>query len=160
MPKKCIVAGCIIERGGKVLLIKHKKLHVWLYPGGHVEPGELPHEAAIREAKEETGIGVRLRTCAGHGSAAIKSKEAKELPLPFVILLERVQYAACVHMHFDMVYAASMASGAISLNKKEATDIGWFSRSEIEKLRTFDNVKQVLARFFSECARNPHQGHK
>jgi 8-oxo-dGTP pyrophosphatase MutT (NUDIX family) len=42
---------------GRVLLI-HERLETgthWLTPGGGLEPGELPHEAAIREAREETG---------------------------------------------------------------------------------------------------------
>ncbi|MCL5413284.1 MAG: NUDIX hydrolase [Candidatus Marsarchaeota archaeon] len=54
MEKTCIVAGCVIVNKGKILLLKHKKLGVWLYPGGHIEEGEMPTEAAIREAKEET----------------------------------------------------------------------------------------------------------
>src|SRR3989344_2869084 len=44
----------------KVLLHKHKKLHIWLPPGGHIELDEDPNEAAIREAKEETGLDVEL----------------------------------------------------------------------------------------------------
>lgn len=42
--------------GKKVLLFFHEKLHKWLQPGGHVEAGELPWEAASRELMEETGI--------------------------------------------------------------------------------------------------------
>src|SRR5215469_10989935 len=39
-----------------ILLIKHKGLGVWLPPGGHVEEGELPHIAALRETFEETNL--------------------------------------------------------------------------------------------------------
>lgn len=42
------------ERG--VLLHRHKRLGLWLQPGGHVEPGETPWNAARREASEETGL--------------------------------------------------------------------------------------------------------
>ena len=49
-----IVAG---ERG--VVLHLHKRLGIWLQPGGHIEPGETPWEAALREATEETGLSVR-----------------------------------------------------------------------------------------------------
>ena len=34
---------------GKVLLHFHRKLGMWLPPGGHIEEGELPDEAAVRE---------------------------------------------------------------------------------------------------------------
>jgi 8-oxo-dGTP pyrophosphatase MutT (NUDIX family) len=42
------------ERG--VLLHRHKRLGLWLQPGGHLEAGEWPWEAARREAEEETGL--------------------------------------------------------------------------------------------------------
>jgi 8-oxo-dGTP pyrophosphatase MutT (NUDIX family) len=47
---------------GRVLLI-HERLEVgthWLTPGGGLEPGELPHQAAIREAREETGADLMI----------------------------------------------------------------------------------------------------
>jgi 8-oxo-dGTP pyrophosphatase MutT (NUDIX family) len=41
-----------------VLLHRHRRLGIWLQPGGHVEPGERPEDAALRETVEETGIAV------------------------------------------------------------------------------------------------------
>ena len=38
----------------------HKKLDVWLYPGGHVEDTETPDEALVREVKEETGLDIEI----------------------------------------------------------------------------------------------------
>jgi 8-oxo-dGTP pyrophosphatase MutT (NUDIX family) len=42
------------ERG--VVLHLHKRLEIWLQPGGHIDAGELPWDAAIRETFEETGL--------------------------------------------------------------------------------------------------------
>lgn len=51
-------AGGVIFEDGSVLLILVKNLkgdHVWTFPKGHLEPGETPEAAAIREVSEETG---------------------------------------------------------------------------------------------------------
>jgi len=50
-------AFVVSSRG--VILHKHKKLGIWVQPGGHVDPGESPAEAAASEAFEETGLAVR-----------------------------------------------------------------------------------------------------
>lgn len=51
-------AGGVILEDGTVLLILVKNLkgdHVWTFPKGHLEPGETPEAAALREVTEETG---------------------------------------------------------------------------------------------------------
>src|SRR5258708_915119 len=59
--KICYTAAGMLLIDGKVLLVKHKKLGIWLNPGGHIEPNELPHLAAEREYFEETGVKVRAK---------------------------------------------------------------------------------------------------
>ncbi len=53
-----VTASAIVigERG--VVLHKHKRLGIWLQPGGHIEEEEDPPTAALREAQEETGLPV------------------------------------------------------------------------------------------------------
>ncbi|GBE31171.1 MAG TPA: NUDIX hydrolase [Nitrospirae bacterium] len=51
----------IIEYQGGIILIKRKNPpHGWAIPGGFVDYGECLEDAAVREAKEETGLDVRL----------------------------------------------------------------------------------------------------
>jgi 8-oxo-dGTP diphosphatase len=42
--RKCVVASGVLIRDGRVLMIRHRRLGVYLYPGGHVENGETPIE--------------------------------------------------------------------------------------------------------------------
>lgn len=54
------VTGSAIVIGPRgVVLHRHKRLGLWLQPGGHLEAGETPWDAALREAHEETGLTVR-----------------------------------------------------------------------------------------------------
>jgi ADP-ribose pyrophosphatase YjhB (NUDIX family) len=51
----------IIEHGGGVVLIRRKFEPLgWAIPGGFVDYGESLEEAAVREAREETGLEVEL----------------------------------------------------------------------------------------------------
>jgi 8-oxo-dGTP pyrophosphatase MutT (NUDIX family) len=55
------VTGSAIVTGPRgVLLHRHKRLGIWLQPGGHIDDGETPWDAALREAGEETGLQMRF----------------------------------------------------------------------------------------------------
>ena len=43
-----------------VLLIRRRDIPVWVLPGGGIEDGESPEQAAIRETQEETGFSVDI----------------------------------------------------------------------------------------------------
>lgn len=51
-----VTASAIVLSPAGVVLHRHKRLGVWLQPGGHVDPAETPAEAAVREVREETGL--------------------------------------------------------------------------------------------------------
>lgn len=59
------LAGNVIIDGGKLLLLYRSDKGYWELPGGKVEDGELPKEAAEREAREEIGVEVDARSPLG-----------------------------------------------------------------------------------------------
>ena len=55
-----ITGSAIVVGPRGTVLLEHKRLGMWLQPGGHVDQGESPWDAALREAWEETGLDVRF----------------------------------------------------------------------------------------------------
>jgi 8-oxo-dGTP pyrophosphatase MutT (NUDIX family) len=62
-PEAHFTASAVVvdESGVQTLLVHHRKSGAWFQPGGHFEPGdESAAAAALREAREESGLEVRL----------------------------------------------------------------------------------------------------
>ncbi|MBO2522008.1 MAG: NUDIX hydrolase [Firmicutes bacterium] len=119
------VATFVVHRG-RVLLLHHAKLSKWLPPGGHIEPHELPDEAAVREVREEAGIDVRLV-----GERALPVDDPRQLIIPRGVQVETI---APGHEHIDLVYFAVPVGDTRLTRNREALDIGWFTRDELEAL--------------------------
>ena len=86
----------------QVLLHEHRKLGKWLPPGGHIDPNELPDQAAIREVFEETGVSVDL---IGTDRLEFKPEpdSPRQLTRPRGIQLENITPG---HEHIDLIYFA------------------------------------------------------
>lgn len=57
--------AAIFDREGRILLVRRSDDGLWCLPCGWVEANESPEEAAIREAREETGLEVKARQLVG-----------------------------------------------------------------------------------------------
>lgn len=60
MKKEAAIAILFNEKRDQVLLVRRRDIPVYVPPGGGIDPGELPEQAALREALEETGVDVKI----------------------------------------------------------------------------------------------------
>ena len=111
----------------KVLLRKHDKYRIWLSVGGHIELGEDPNEAALREVKEEVGLDIQLYHEGQH--LLIKQEDYRELIPPQFMNRHRIKDS---HEHVTLVYFARSNTDRLVLSEKEKSDeCKWFTQNEL-----------------------------
>lgn len=108
---------------GKVLLLKRRKMEVWEFPGGKVEWGETPEEAARRELKEETGLAGGSAEFVGITSATYEKEGSQK------------------HSIY-IVYKGAVDSGEISVGL-EHEDARWVSLEEAKFMKLGLNCEDV-----------------
>lgn len=131
---RTLTATVYIIKDNKVLLHMHKK-HKSLFPvGGHMLPDELPHETAIREAYEESGLKVKLI----NDQKQLGMTRVRQLNNPRYTLLENIGHEI---ENIDFIYFATTESDQVSPQKGESKDLYWMSREEILQS---DNIKEHI----------------
>jgi ADP-ribose pyrophosphatase YjhB (NUDIX family) len=127
----------------RTLLLLHRKLGIWVPPGGHIDPHELPDVAAIREVREETGLEVELLArgrALGH---------VQVLPQPYCILLEDI---APDHQHIDLIYFARVSGGSLAHAEREAQTARWYSWDELAGAEIAEDIRELGRRAIESCA--------
>jgi 8-oxo-dGTP pyrophosphatase MutT (NUDIX family) len=104
-----VTASAIVVGPSGVVLHRHRRLHRWLQPGGHLEPGETPPEAALRECVEETGLPV------------VHSADG-----PILAHLD-VHTAARGHVHLDLRYVMWAPDLPPAPGPGESQEVAWFT---------------------------------
>ncbi|HTA77735.1 MAG TPA: NUDIX domain-containing protein [bacterium] len=118
-----------IVQDQKVLFIFHKQLQRWLPIGGHIELEEHPEQAAIREAKEESGLDVEL---VGEKSPFHDEPGFVPLMTPSYMDMHLIKEP---HWHIGLIYFARVKSGEVRLNTEEHQDIQWLGENDFENPR-------------------------
>jgi len=113
---------------GRVLLVHHRKLDKWLPLGGHIELDEDPEQAALREAREESGFEVELL-----GERPPTTEPGtRALIAPRFLDIHRINET---HEHIGMIYWARPKGGQLSLAAAEHHDIRWCSAADLDQLQ-------------------------
>ena len=141
-----------VVHDGKVLLIHHRQLDKWLPLGGHIELDEDPEQAALREAREESGLDVELL-----GERPPTTEPGtRALIAPRFLDIHRIN---ATHEHIGMIYWARPRDhrGAVQLATEEHHDIRWCSDGELERLQPAmsNAVKWYCHQALAEVSRPP-----
>ena len=130
------VAVFVVHKG-KVVLMKHPRLGLWLPPGGHVEPGETPDQTALREVLEETGLSVQLIGEKGPRDGVTP------LTRPLGIQLEPIGPG---HEHIDLIYLARVKGEPRLLAERSTQGLDWYSPDEAARIGANQEVMTWIAR--------------
>lgn len=114
---------------GRVLLVRAAEDGKWTIPGGMVEPGELPAEAAIRETKEETGLDVELIRILG----------------VFGGPLFRIEYPNGDRVSFvSTTFEGKVIGGNITPDGSETVEARYFSKEDLSSVELKPYIEETL----------------
>ena len=117
------VGAIIKNKEGKYLLIDRlKKPFGFACPAGHIDEGEEPIDALIREVKEETGLDVKSYT---EYDINYSRKDYSQVP--------QETCSRGINFHMWFIYDV-IAEGDLIFKEDEVKSIDWYSVEEIKKL--------------------------
>ena len=117
----------VFDERGRVLLGKHSNRGLWVAPGGAIDPGESPADAAVRETWEETGLYVEpLRVTGVYGGNRVRYSNGDE-----------VEYVMTA-------FECRRLSGTLQADGEETLDVRFFGQSELTSLEVAPWVGRVL----------------
>jgi 8-oxo-dGTP pyrophosphatase MutT (NUDIX family) len=111
-----VSAIVVSDEGDAVVLHLHKRLNMWLQPGGHIDVGEDIVAAALREAREETGLPVRHEREGG------------------VFVHLDVHPGPRGHTHFDVRFVVRAPKVTPTPGVGESPEVRWFSWNEAQAM--------------------------
>ena len=119
-----------------LVLIHHKKLGIWVQPGGHVEPTDDDLLAAARrEVFEEVGLA-ELEAFSSTPGSLVFDVDIHAIP---------ARKADPAHEHFDVRFAF-VAKARELVHSDEVADLRWVPLSEVEQMGTDESVLRAVGK--------------
>lgn len=131
-----ITASAIVIEDSKLLMIFHPFFKKWLQPGGHVEQGETPLDAAKRELVEETGFQANLHSW--HKNHIIPF----DIDIHFIPTNEKKEEES--HFHYDFRYLLCIDKNAVVKGRRDH-ELAWIHFEQIEE----ESLIKLLNKFNS-----------
>jgi 8-oxo-dGTP pyrophosphatase MutT (NUDIX family) len=141
------------ESNLQLVLIHHKKFDRWMVPGGHIESFENQVEAAIREAKEETGLNIKLFSFL-HAENKVNDAEWILPPEYFYQQLIPVSTKEDSHYHLDFAYLAFANEAEFNFNSKETKAIKWVDLEKALDFNLFEGTRFIIQEIISKFKNN------
>ena len=132
----------VVDDVGRILMIRRSDNGNWAFPGGGMDLGESMPQAAVREAKEETGYDVEIT-----GLVGIYTDPNH--------LIEYTSNGE-VRQEFSVVFTARPVGGEPRPNA-EATEIEWFTPDQLAELQIHDTMRKRI-RHYLEGKGKPYLG--
>ena len=135
---KSMTSSVYVIYKNKVLLHRHKKYNTLFPLGGKMNENEVPHETAIREVYEESGLEVQLY----NRDNELNLGRVIQLHSPMHTLLENVGHEV---ENIDFIYFARALTDKVNPQKGESKELFWFTKEEIENNDTIKPHFKVMA---------------
>lgn len=129
----------------KFLVLYHKDLKMYIYPGGHIDKSDASVlEAAEREVKEETGL---------QDLNLFEISENKMVPMDINIHYTKYNERLNLprHTHFDFRYLFTINEiSDVNIDLEESSDYKWISMSELESNPNYGTIAEKLKMFLNK----------
>ena len=117
-----VAQKAVIEKDGKILVVRGIGDTVWEFPGGRLDAGEAPVDGLVREIKEELGVVIT---------------DVRPLRV-----LPSYHYKSKTHNVY-IAYSCTYDGSPMTVDDTELEELKWVTREELKDLPMFDDGKEV-----------------